>query len=182
MLDVDLEVVLVVGVMRRYFDYPGASLDSGDLLAWRGPPSILLGTTVVPLEVSRLAIVVASNAGLVLAWTEVPLVGVYVHRPLVVPVGRAGVLAFAAMVGLGVGRRERCTLLPLPLLPSFELPVVDRDGGVHIRIQRLRVSVGLNELVLDVVLEPVVEPSLEYVGSPVDPEYELPELRGILDS
>ena len=31
-LDVDLEVVLVVGVIRRYLDYPSASLDSSDLL------------------------------------------------------------------------------------------------------------------------------------------------------
>ena len=65
-LNVDLEVVLVVGVVCRHLDYPSASLDSSDLLAWYRPLSILLGTIAVPLEVSRLAIVIASDAGLVL--------------------------------------------------------------------------------------------------------------------
>jgi hypothetical protein len=32
-LDINLEVVLVVGVVRRHLDYPSASLDSSDLLA-----------------------------------------------------------------------------------------------------------------------------------------------------
>ena len=105
-LDVNLEVVLVVGVIRRYLDYPSTSLDSSDLLAWRRPLSILLGTTAVPLEVSRLATVIANDTRLVLTRTEVPLVGVHVHRPPMVPVGRARVLAFAAIVGLGVGRHE----------------------------------------------------------------------------
>jgi hypothetical protein len=105
-LDVDLEVVLVIGVVYRHLDYPSASLDSSDLLAWRRPLSILLRTTAVLFEVSCLATVIASGAGLVLTRTEVPLVGVYVYGPLIVPVGRAGVLAFAAIVGFRVGRRE----------------------------------------------------------------------------
>jgi len=84
--------------------------------------------------VSRLTIVIASDAGLVLARTEVPLVGVYVYRPPIVPIGHARVLAFAAIVGLRVGRHKWYALLPLLLLLSFELPVVDRNSSIHIRI------------------------------------------------
>jgi hypothetical protein len=102
-LDVDLEVVLVVGFVRRDLDDPGIFVDSSDLFAWYRPLSILLGAAAVPLEVSRLAIVVASDAGLVLAWTEVPLVGVHVYGPPIVPVGRAGWVPLAPVVGL-IGR------------------------------------------------------------------------------
>jgi hypothetical protein len=105
-LDVDLEVVLVVGIVRQYLDYPSASLDSSDLLAWHRPLSILLRTAVVPLKVSRLTIVIASDARLVLIRTEVPLVSIYVYRSPIVPIGRARVLAFIAIVGLRVGRRK----------------------------------------------------------------------------
>jgi hypothetical protein len=69
-----------------------------------------------------------------------------------VPIGRAGVLAFAAVISPGVRRHERYTLLSLTLLPSLELPVVDRNSSVHIYVERLYVSVGLDKLVLDVVL------------------------------
>ena len=113
--------------------------------------------------------------------TRVLLTGVYVYASGVVPIGRAGVLAFAAVIGPRVRRRERHALLSLTLLLSLELPVVNRNGSVHIYVERLYVSVGLDELVLDVVLQPVVEPSLERVGSPMNPERKLPEFRGILD-
>jgi hypothetical protein len=69
-----------------------------------------------------------------------------------VPIACARVLAFAAVIGPRVRRHERYALLSLTLLPSLELPVVDRDSGVHIYVERLYVSVGLNEFVLDVVL------------------------------
>jgi hypothetical protein len=66
MLDVDLEVVLVIGFIRRDLDNPGVFIDSSDLSAWYRPPSILLGAIVVLLEVSRLTIVIVSNVRLVL--------------------------------------------------------------------------------------------------------------------
>jgi hypothetical protein len=62
------------------------------------------------------------------------------------------VLAFAAIISPRVRRHERYTLLSLTLLPSLELPVVDRNSSVYIRIERLYISVGLNEFVLNVVL------------------------------
>ena len=65
-LDIDLEVILVVGFIRRDLDNPSVFVDSSNLFAWYRPLSILLRATVVPLEVSYLAIVIASNAGLIL--------------------------------------------------------------------------------------------------------------------
>jgi hypothetical protein len=103
MLDVDLEVVLIIGFVRRDLDDPGVFVDSSDLFAWCGPLSILLRATAVPLEVSRLAIVIASNAGPVLVWPEVPLVSVYVYRPPIVPIGCTGWVPLMPVVGL-IGR------------------------------------------------------------------------------
>jgi len=132
--------------------------------------------------VPLLATVVAGNVRLVLTGARVPLVSVYVYASYVVPVGCARVLTFAAVVSLRVGRREQRALLPLSLLLSFELSVVDRDSGVYVRVKRLRVPVSLNKLVLNVVLKPVVKLPLKRVRSLIDPECKLPELQGILNS
>ncbi len=73
-------------------------------------------------------------------------------------------------------------LLSLVLLSSFELAIVDRNSIIYIRVERLFVLIDLNEFILNVILKSVVEPSLKRVGSLIDSEYELSELRGILDS
>ena len=87
-----------------------------------------------------------------------------------------------AIVSPRVGRRERHTLLPLSLLSSLELPVIDRDSSIYIRVERLGIAVGLDKLVFNVVLKSIVKLSLKYIGSLVYPERELSELRGILNS
>ena len=90
-------------------------------------------------------------------------------------------LAFIAVIGPRVRRYERYALLSLPLLPSLELPVIDRNSSVYIYVERLYISVGLDKFVLNVLLQPVVEPSLKCVRSLMNPERKLPEFRGILD-
>ena len=90
-------------------------------------------------------------------------------------------LAVGLRLSLGTTVVVRCALLALPLLSSLELPIVDSDSVVHIGVKRLGVTVGLDKLVLDVVLESIVESSLKRVGSLVNPEGKLSESRGILD-
>ncbi len=70
----------------------------------------------------------------------------------------------------------------MPLLSFLELPIVDGDSIVHIGVKRLNVTIGLNKLILNVVLKSIVESSLKRVGSLVNLEGKLSELRGILDS
>ncbi len=128
-----------------------------------------------------LAIVIIDNAGLVLTRARVLLVSVYVYRTAVIPIGRASLLMLTAIVSPRVRRHKRYTLLPLLLLSSFELPVVDCNSSVYIRVKRLGITIGLNKLVFNVVLESIVKPSFERVGSLVNSERELSELQGILD-
>jgi hypothetical protein len=61
-------------------------------------------------------------------------------------------LAFTAIVSPRIRRRKRYTLLSLTLLLSLELLVIDRNSSVYIHVERLRISVGLNKFVLNVVL------------------------------
>ncbi len=70
----------------------------------------------------------------------------------------------------------------MALLALFKLPIVDSNSVVHILIERLSVTVDLDKLVLDVVLEAVVEASLQGVLSLLDSEGELLKLQGVLDS
>ena len=84
------------------------------------------------------------------------------------------------MVGLAVDVRRAS--LALALLAPFELPVVDSNSVVHVLIERLGVAIGLDELVLDVVLETIVKPSLECVVSLLNPESELSKAGGVLYS
>ncbi len=84
------------------------------------------------------------------------------------------------MVGLAVGVLH--AFQALALLALFELPIVDSNSVVYILIERLSVAVDLDKLVLDVVLEAVVEASLQGVLSLLDSEGELPKSQGVLDS
>ena len=148
-----VEIVLVVGVVCRHFDYPGPSFDGGDLLAWCRPLSILPRAAVLPLEVSLLAVVVVGDVGLVLMRPYVPLVGVYVYGPSVVPVGRAGKMMPALVVSLvGLGRTDPT----LALLLAYVLAIVDLDRYGDIRVEAVR-TVFVVEYVLDFLLEAVVE-------------------------
>ncbi len=59
-------------------------------------------------------------------------------------------------------------LLALLLLPSFELPIVNSNGVVHVGVKRLSVIIDLDKLIFNVVLKSIVESSLKRVGSLVD--------------
>jgi len=100
-----------------------------------------------------LAIVVASNIGLVLIGSEVLLVSVYVHRPTVVPKSRTNVVPFLLVVRAGRGESGHPSL---PLLLAHELSIVDADRHSNILVEGIR-SVHLIQLVLNVLLEAVVE-------------------------
>jgi len=134
-IDGVFEVILVVGVVRRHLDHPGASFNGGDLLAWRGPLSIFSGTAVLPLEVPFLAIVIVSDVGLVLTGSEVLLVGVYVYRPAVVPKSRTNVVPFLLVVRAGHGESGHPSL---PLLLARELSIVDADRYSNILVEGVR--------------------------------------------
>jgi len=152
-IDGVFEVILVVGVVCRHLDYPGASFNSSDLLAWRRPLSIFSGTTVLPLKVPFLIIVIASNIGLVLMGSEVLLVSVHIYRPAVVPKSYTNVVPFLLVVRAGRGESGYPSLL---LLLAYELSIVDADRYSDILVEGIR-SVHLVQLVLDVLLEAVVE-------------------------
>ena len=64
----------------------------------------------------------------------------------------------------------------------FELLIVDRNSVVYILIKRLSIAVDLDKLVLNVVLEAVIEASLQGVLSLLDSKGKLLKLQGILDS
>ncbi len=76
----------------------------------------------------------------------------------------------------------QCALLALLLLSSFELLIIDSNSVVYIGVKRLSITVGLNELVLNVVLKSIVESSLKRVKSLVNLKGKLLESRGILNS
>ena len=129
-----------------------------------------------------LAIVKVGNVRLILIRVCFSLSSIYIYIASIVPIGRARVLALIAIVSLRVRRRERYTLLPVVLLLSFELSIIDRNSIIYIRVERLLIPIDLNELVLNIVLKSVIELSLERIRSLIDSEYKLLELRGILDS
>ena len=133
--NVGFKVVLVVGVICRYFDYPASSLDSGDLLPWYGPLPIFLRAAVFSLEVSLLAAVKAGGVGLVPTRARVLLGGIYVYGSSVVPISRTAVLSFALVVGW-VGRCR--PVLPFVLLFTSVLSVVDPNGYSDIGIEVVR--------------------------------------------
>ena len=87
-----------------------------------------------------------------------------------------------AIVSPRVRRYKRYTLLPLSLLLSLELPVIDRNSSIYIRVERLGITIGLNELVFNVILKSIVKLPLKHVRSLVYPERKLSELRGVIDS
>jgi hypothetical protein len=85
-----------------------------------------------------------------------------------------------ALVSLAVDIQY--TLLALALLTPFELSVVDSNSVVYILIECLSVAIGLNKLVLNIVLKTIVKLSLKYIVSLLNPEGELSEAGGVLDS
>jgi hypothetical protein len=87
---------------------------------------------VLLLEVPLLAIVIASNIGLVLIGSEVLLVGVYVYRSTVVPKSRANVVLLSLIVRTGY--REP-SYPSLPLLLVYELSIVDADCYSNILVE-----------------------------------------------
>jgi hypothetical protein len=130
-----LEVILFVGIIYRYLDYPSASFNSSDLFAWYRPLSILLRTVVLPLEVPLLAIVIISNVGLVLTGSEVLLVSVYIYRSTVVPKSRANVVPLPLVIGTGYRESGHPSLL---LLLAHELSIVDTDRYYNILVEGIR--------------------------------------------
>ncbi len=91
-------------------------------------------------------------------------------------------LTVGLRLSLGATVVVRRALLALPLLSSLELPIVDGDGVVHVGVKRPGVTIDLDKLVFNVVLESIVESSLKRVGSLVNFEGKLLESRDILDS
>lgn len=82
-------------------------VDSGSLVLWDRLPSFLLLAAAVPLEVSFLAVVVASDVVSVsLDWSQAPLDGAGVYGSCVCFVRSAAVvslfLAVSLVLGLGV--------------------------------------------------------------------------------
>ena len=131
-LDIGLEVILVVGVVRRDLDGSDSLVDGGGLPAWRRSLSILLRAAVISLEVSLLAVVKTSNVGLVLARARVLLAGVYIYGTAVVSVGRASILTLALVVGLVALDRATPTFA---LLLARVLAIVDPDRYGDILIE-----------------------------------------------
>ena len=133
--DVGFKIVLVVGIICRYFDYPASSLDGSDLLPWYRPLPVFLRATAFSLEVSLLAVVEAGDVGFVPARARVLLGGIYVHRSSVVPISRTAVLLFTLVVGW-VGRCR--PVLPFTLLFTSVLSVVDLNGYSDIGVEVVR--------------------------------------------
>jgi len=102
---------------------------------------------------SLLAIVIAGNVGLILMGPYVPLVGVYVYRSSVVPVGRTRKVPPTLVVGLvGLGR----TGPTLILLFAYVLAIVDLNRYSNIYVETIR-TVFIVEYVLDLLLKAVIE-------------------------
>ncbi len=91
-------------------------------------------------------------------------------------------LAIGLWLSLGTTVVIWYAFLALPLLLSFELPIIDSDSIVHIDVKRLSVTISLNKLVFNVVFKSIVELSLKRVGSLVNFKGKLSESRSILDS
>jgi len=105
------------------------------------------------LEVSLLAVVIVGNVGFILIRLYVPLIGVYIYRSSVVPIGRARKVTPMLIVSLiGLGR----TGPTLTLLLTYVLAIVDLDCYSNIRIEAVR-TVLIVEYVLDFLLKAVIE-------------------------
>ena len=173
--DVGFKIVLVVGIICRYFDHPASSLDGSNLLPWHGPLPVFLRAAAFSLEVSLLAAVKAGNVGFVPVRARVLLGSIYIHGSSVVPISRATVLSFALIVGW-VGRYRPA--LPFALLFTSILSVVDPNSHSDIGIEVVR-PVLLIQLVLDSLLQAVVEQLYQSFVVNLGPKGVLSESRGV---
>jgi len=85
--------------------------------------------------VPLLAIVIASDIGLVLTRSEVLLVSVYVYRSIVVPKSRTNVVPLPLIIRTGHGESGYPSL---PLLLARELSIVDTDRYYDILVKGIR--------------------------------------------
>ena len=81
---------------------------------------------------SLLAIVIAGNVSLILMRPYIPLVSVYVYRPIVVPKSCAYVVPFPLVVRAGY---REFGYPSLPLLLAYELSIVDMDCYSNILVE-----------------------------------------------
>jgi len=82
--------------------------------------------------VPLLAIVIASNVGLIFIGSEVPLVSVYIYRSTIVPKSYANVVPFSLIVRTGYRESGYPSLL---LLLVRELSIVDADRYSDILVE-----------------------------------------------
>ncbi len=151
-------------------------LQQGQLLvAW------LLCRLTVLLVVPLLSAIEAGDSGLVLfSIVQSTLDCANVYRPSMRAIDSVLQGTLLALVGLAIGILY--AFQALALLALFELPIIDSNSVVYILIKRLSIAVDLDKLVLNVVLEAVIEASLQGVLSLLDSEGKLPKSQGVLDS